>query len=318
MKTNFNKLEKELLRAIRGNRSQNQLNHKLGYNFNRIAKWESGAQKIPWSNFVDLCLTCRVGLPAALKRTFLIKRHEIKNEQKVVKLIIGDSPLEDIAKNLKTSKYSISSLFTGKTSPKLNTILQLINSKSEGLLYAFISELVDTKDIASIKHLRDSFETEINFFSKNPIAMGITHAMLTNGYKNLKKHKIGFIASLLNISVKEEQFLIKKLEENQIIINKNGKYILNEESGLFFIDTEGAIYWSEQCVERLKDRNKRSKYDIFHFQMSPTSSEAFLKVRELFNIFVQNATDVLDSDLNKNQDNVLLINSHIVELFKRD
>gem|GEM_PF-6836739 len=62
-------IEKKLVRTIRANRSQGQINRKLKFtDFNGIAKIEQGRRRILWREFVLLCEACSIDLADVLGR----------------------------------------------------------------------------------------------------------------------------------------------------------------------------------------------------------------------------------------------------------
>lgn len=50
----YSQLSREIIIHLRGGRTQTELSSLLGYSFNQVSKWESGATLFLWQNFIDL------------------------------------------------------------------------------------------------------------------------------------------------------------------------------------------------------------------------------------------------------------------------
>ena len=66
LERDLEKMQAELLRAIRGKLSTSALSAKLGYKFNQVARWEKGERRLLWTDFVALCEARRLPLAAQL------------------------------------------------------------------------------------------------------------------------------------------------------------------------------------------------------------------------------------------------------------
>jgi hypothetical protein len=51
----FQKLQKEILVALRKGLSQGQVNQRFGYSFNQVYRWEAGITQMSWADFVKFC-----------------------------------------------------------------------------------------------------------------------------------------------------------------------------------------------------------------------------------------------------------------------
>lgn len=60
-------LSRQLLRAVRGRRSQVDLSRRIGYRSNMVYRWEAGECAPSAASFLALCQKQRVDVPGALK-----------------------------------------------------------------------------------------------------------------------------------------------------------------------------------------------------------------------------------------------------------
>src|ERR1041385_2422027 len=66
----YKTLAEEVLCQLRGELSQRQLSEKLGYTFNQIGKWESGAVRIKWDDFLRLAQVVNVPIEQGFRHLF--------------------------------------------------------------------------------------------------------------------------------------------------------------------------------------------------------------------------------------------------------
>src|SRR4051812_46163024 len=94
-------IDREIVKALRGRRSQATLSRMLGYTFNQIYLWETGRRKIHWSDFSALCKVLNRPLDELIVQFFQTQRRLPIN--KVLSLSLGTKKQKDIAKELKIS-----------------------------------------------------------------------------------------------------------------------------------------------------------------------------------------------------------------------
>ena len=67
---NYQQLAEQIVRHLRGDITQRQLSANLGFTFNQVGKWESGATQIKWDDFLYLCKILEVPIEKYFRNTF--------------------------------------------------------------------------------------------------------------------------------------------------------------------------------------------------------------------------------------------------------
>src|SRR5687768_17558011 len=124
------KVARELVRAVRGKRSQTAVNRKLGYGFNQVSRWETGRTTISWPAFVKLSAACKVDVAAAARDLFSTSARA----EEIVAFFAADAKQTDIAKKLGVSRFTLRRWLASEAAPPLAAILSLVHRFSPNLL----------------------------------------------------------------------------------------------------------------------------------------------------------------------------------------
>src|SRR5210317_1938034 len=66
----FKLIASEIIRSLRGDLSQEQLNRKLGFKTNQVYRWEKGHAKVDWEDFILLSQKLKLDLDLLLRSYF--------------------------------------------------------------------------------------------------------------------------------------------------------------------------------------------------------------------------------------------------------
>ncbi len=216
-------LRKQLLRAIRGTKTQKEINDLLGYNFNQCAKWESGEKRILWTEFVSLLNILGLDVRPVF-RAPIRYFGDLEDYPKLISYLSGAKKPAQIARDLEISRDKVGRWLNAKQIPTLEEMLQVILKYYSTMLVIIIETIVDLKDVPVIYGLYREAYLFKDFLIKNPWSFPLTIAMETREYQQLKEHQNGFLAEMIGINMEMEVSLISKLQEFGIVEKQNGKF----------------------------------------------------------------------------------------------
>lgn len=140
----FDRVSRELLRALRGTRSQTAFSRRLGFRSNVSAKWESG-QRMPTAvEAFQYSQVLGVDVPALLRRfqpnidvgaVFAAPGPQL---HRWLSALRGAQRLGELAQKSGLSRYSVGRFLTGQSEPRLPQFLALVEA-----LTARVDELID-------------------------------------------------------------------------------------------------------------------------------------------------------------------------------
>jgi transcriptional regulator with XRE-family HTH domain len=148
----------ELIRALRGKRSQNGFSQRIGARSNVVHRWESGACWPTAARFLAACAALGVDVSACYTRMFRrrpdwVARLEPTSPAAVAAFLNelrGKTPIRDVAAAARVNRFTISRWLSGRAQPSLPQFLQLIDAVSRRLP-DFASTLVDPRKLPSLR-----------------------------------------------------------------------------------------------------------------------------------------------------------------------
>ena len=130
-------LARQLVRALRGRRSQTALSRRLGYQSNVVYTWESGRR---WPSGADLFrLLAKTGRdPREVWRSFSLPREGLRLETRegmaaLLAQLRGAAPIRSIAERCGVSRFRVSRWLRGETEPRLPEWLRLVEALTSRL-----------------------------------------------------------------------------------------------------------------------------------------------------------------------------------------
>jgi transcriptional regulator with XRE-family HTH domain len=254
----------DLVRALRGARSQSEFSRRLGYRSNITQRWESGRCWPTASVLLSACQNSRPALARCFERFFLRKpewfdaRDPFSTDSIAAFLrdLQGKTPLVQLAQRSGHNRYSVGRWLRGDAQPKLPEFLGLIEAASRRLL-DFIATLVDPSRMATISDRWQKLERARAAAYDRPWSHAVLRALELDGYKSCKGSGERWIADHLGIEVGEVEQALELLASTGQVSKTSGKWRLDQ---LISVDTsrdprrsldlKGA--WANVAVERLR------------------------------------------------------------------
>lgn len=145
---------RQMLRALRGHRSQLAFSRRLGYRGNVVAKWEAGKRSPTLGEFFRAAMRVGVDVPAALERFHAASApawspddpHRIAEWLSAMR---GGSSQMALAEQAGLSRQQVGRLLSGRSKGHLPEGLALVDAMT-GRLPDLVAELVDIDQVPSL------------------------------------------------------------------------------------------------------------------------------------------------------------------------
>jgi transcriptional regulator with XRE-family HTH domain len=210
MDLDYDEVARELVRSIRGPRSQTAFARRLGYRSNAVYTWESGRRWPPASVF--LTAAGRAGHDVrAIVRGFLrgepgwLLEIDPASPEGVAALLSdlrGDAPLGPIAARAGRSRFAVSRWLKGQAEPRLPDLLRLIEATSLRVL-DFVAQLADPASLASTRAAWERLSAARSLAWTRPWAQVVLLALELAPYQALPAHDSAWLAGRLGLPVEE-------------------------------------------------------------------------------------------------------------------
>ncbi len=199
----------QLLRALRGSRSQVAFARRLGYRGNPVTDWERGSRKP--TAVEALRAAERVGLDvrAAFARFVPIEppsyeaaasrgRKRTLRIGQWLDVLRGDLAIHELARRVGRSRFGVGRWLAGRTQPRLHELIELIDAIT-GRAHDWVAELVPIEQVPSLlsAHVKARAARSIAF--DQPWTEAVLRVLETTRYREQPDVAHGALAAWLGI-----------------------------------------------------------------------------------------------------------------------
>lgn len=291
----FPRLAAEWLRFIRGKRSQRGFSKRLGYRSNIVYRWES-----------ERCF------PTAAETFALARRHasadaraldaffgsvsrlgdiDLSKRRGVAHLLSdlrGKTSLVELAKRSGFSRFSVARWLSGAAEPRLPEFLAVVEAATFRVL-DFLSEYVDPAKLPSVAEEWSVLQAARKSAYDVPWSHAVLRALELTDYAKLAKHRPGWIAARLGISLEEEQRCLTTLAAARQIRMHEHRWVIDQTHT---VDTRAnperarklKAEWMRVALSRLDD----GVSGTFAYNLMAVSRADLARLKELHFAYFRN------------------------------
>jgi len=227
----FEQLSAELLRALRGKRSQKAMCRRLGAKSNVCHQWERGHSFPSAAKALQVAARVGVDVPAAFREFYrtaprwLSERDPASPSGVAAFLddLRGSTSVVELSRYSGKSRFAIARFLSGDAEPRLPDFLRLIEASSLRLL-DFLEQLVDPRLLPSAKAPWEKLTAARRLAYEEPWSQAVLRALELSSYAALPKHEDGWIARRIGISPDEESLSLRRLSESGQIVWRDQRW----------------------------------------------------------------------------------------------
>ena len=229
MKVDWAQLSQELVKSLRGKRTQGALSRRLGFKTNVVYRWESGQRKFKVS---DLIALLSIRQPDAVERLWQYAGFETTppgdtmdgfDYARWLGVLKGDRTVEEVALGVDLKPAVLRRIFRGDSDPPVDRLLMLVQAMT-GRIIDFIELMTDPCNLKSIRAVWRSVEAQRKTASQHLNAQSIVACLEIDAYRALPEHSNPWLAQTLGLPVDEVAQTIETLHEGGAIFIRHGKY----------------------------------------------------------------------------------------------
>ncbi len=287
-------LASELIRGLRGRRSQTALSRRLGYRSNIVHRWEAGNCWPTAARFLSLCTRVGVDLEVSFTRFYggrrpaWLKDRRLATSQTVVYLLTymrGRTPIKTVAALAGMNRFAVSRWLRRRAEPRLPEFLALIEAISRRLV-DFISVLTDPATLPSLAREAAELTRARELAYASPWSHATLRAMELAEHATLDfrdaDDEVAWFASVLGIDRASVQHALEALENTGQIQRRRGRRVLHRvldvNTGR---DLERArqvkATWTAAALERLR----AGSAGLFGYSLFAISRADLQRLREV-------------------------------------
>ncbi len=202
----YERVAAELIRKMRGKRSQTALSRRLGYKTNVVYTWEAQKGAPTGAGFFRLARKVGVDPDEAISGFYRARPRWLDHSPPdtrdgaaaLLDDLKGSRTLVETATALRCSRFALARWLSGEAEPRLPDFLQAIEVMSLRLL-DFIAQFVDPITLPSLSDAWARLQQARRAAYEMPWSHAILRALELEQYAHLPRHEPGWIAARLGL-----------------------------------------------------------------------------------------------------------------------
>lgn len=307
----------QLLRAVRGRRSQVAFARLLGYASNPIAEWEGGRRFPTAAETLHACRRARIDVDAAFA-TFhpgaapALGTADDDGVAAWLDALRGGTSIVDVAARSGVSRYVASRWLSGRTRPRLPEFLLLVDVLT-GRVSDLVASLVDVAQVPALADRHQRLEASRSLAFDAPWTEAVLRLLGTDGYRARPVHEPGWIAGILGLDLAEEVDCLRRLVDAGVVRLEDGRYVADGE---LTVDTRAGperlralkAHWLAVASRRMSDPRDD---DYFGYNVFSVSRPDLERIRELHVAYFRAVRSIVAAS--EPSEVVALINVHLMD-----
>ena len=227
----FERVASELLRALRGARSQTAASRRLGHKSNVLYTWESGRRWPTAARFLQFAERMHVDVRGAIVRFHGSEPAWLERvppaTRKGVAALLDDlraqRSIAELARATGRTRSSVSRWLSGHTEPRLPEFLRVLEASSLRML-DFVAELVPPASIPALAPRWRALEAARKLAYDAPWTHAVLRALELREYQALPTHAPGWISARLGIARADEDAALRLLQQSGQVVKRGGRF----------------------------------------------------------------------------------------------
>jgi transcriptional regulator with XRE-family HTH domain len=263
-------LARQLLRELRGERSQTAFSRRLGYSSNVAYAWESGRRFPTAAELFGAAERLGIDVRAAVEP--FLQRHLSEALRtldpgspefcaELLRELRGAASIQSLAERARVSRSALSRILAGIAQPRVPLFLRLVDVATRRVL-DLMSGLVNVDKLPAAGNEWRRVQALRRLAHENPLSEAVPRFLELEAYAALERHVPGWIAEKLGVTLEDEQKTLSDLAAVGVITWNGTRYLLDRARS---VDTSRAqqparravrAFWTEQARKRISENGE--------------------------------------------------------------
>lgn len=313
----MNNAASQLLRALRGRRSQVQLARRLGYKGNPITDWETGRRYPSAAQMLHVCRRVGVDVDGAFNSFHASSADSLGAGDDAgvaawLDTLRGSTSLVELSRRTGASRYAVGRWIHGDARPRLPDFLSLVDAIT-GRVPDLVAALVPIEAVPALAERYHAFEAARRLAFEEPWTALILRVLETEAYQALPVHEPGWIARRLQLDPTVEARCLDRLVAVGVLSLSRGRY---QSASPLSVDTRSnraalnalKSHWLTVADTRLQDPGDG---DLFFYNLISLSHADCDRIRDLQRAYFRELRAIVAAS--EPCETVALINLQLIE-----
>lgn len=280
---------RQLLRALRGGRSQVAFSRRLGYAGNPVAKWEGGHRFPTAAETLRAAAVVGIDVPAAMAAFHpeAARAAEQPGDGRWLSALMGDTSRRDLARRAGLSVQAVGRILRGDAQPRLPAWLALVQAAT-GRVVELVGQLVDVTAVPCLAEQAALLQQVRHLAFAEPWIPGVLAVLEAQGQR--ADPDPGTVARALGVPDEVAQELLARLVASGALA-----WLTSDAPAVDMAPTAEEhqrlrAHWARVASERVL---AASGDDLFSYNVFAVSREDLSRIRELQRAFFREVRGIV-------------------------
>ncbi len=255
----YESLASELIRALRGSRSQVAFSRRLGRSTNVLYAWESGRSFPTAAEMLRAAALRGHDLGAVFAKFCAERAPELVREERdyadpafvaeLLRALKGSVSVSELARRMGAQRTQVSRWLSGDSEPRLPDFLRLLDALGSATA-PFCECFVPLASLPTLDAQRARREA-VRAFLEHPAVYAVIVALGLEPYKRLARHQPGWIAARLGVHLATEELAITLLRDAGAIRWDGRRWQIADDFGLDARDAPDVVAAARRHFARM-------------------------------------------------------------------
>lgn len=321
----YERLASEVIRALRGDRSQLAFSRRLGRASNVVYAWESGR------SFPTAAETLRAAslrghdLPTIFER-FCAERdlrldlegRDLSDPSAVAALLSalkGTLTVSALARRVGAQRSQVSRWLSGDSEPRLPDFLRVLDASARAA-GSFLACFVPLQELPSLEAQRARRDA-IRAFLEHPAVYAVIVALGLETYRRLSRHQPGWLAERLGVHLATEKLALSLLRDAGAIRWDGRRWLIADDFSLDARDAPEVIDAARKHFSRMSaERMESPRPGRFNYVLLTTTEAGIAEVERMQSEHFERLRAFAAAQ--RDADKVVVVNLHTFEVGPED
>jgi transcriptional regulator with XRE-family HTH domain len=297
----FQRLVSELVRVLRGTRSQPALSRRLGFKTNVVYFWESGRRHPSITQLLELAKRAGVDLAQSFRCIYpvtapdwLLAAPSLSDREIVARFLSearGATPLVHLTERTGFSRFALARWIGGDAEPRAWEFLAVVHHSTHRLV-DYLEPFVGNKKLPALESERERVHAARRVAERFPMSQVLLRCLELESSR--RSGKVSF-ATTLGISSAQEQEMLALLEATgQIARGPEGWQLLRASPLDMRLHRETAHLHRAFWADVARKRAPTSRDGLCAYNVCGVSREGFAELRRLQREYLQKARALIE------------------------
>jgi transcriptional regulator with XRE-family HTH domain len=283
----WNSAAAQLLRALRGRRSQRAFSRRLGYRSNVACDWEA-ARRLPTAEealracqrmHIDVARAFATFQPACAATLGARPPYQV---DAWLRELAGSLKVSELATRSGVPRLTVARWLQGKTRPRLHAFLALVEAIT-GRASDLVDALISVESVPALLAVHRQRAAAKRLAFDDPWSAAVLRVLETRGYQRHGARDAGYVARRLCLDAEQVRATLARLQAAGLVQRERGRYAIGKP---LTVDTQASAedvrkvksHWTGVCLQRVQAPRAQ---DWLGFNLVSTSADDLERIREI-------------------------------------